>query len=91
MDILVIIVDTKNSKIMAVPTAESWSCGSGTARSGETVLLYTAILLTFVRTFLWNSFIFTVLKHPHCLQMKFDRRRFVTNVVYDLSSLPRDR
>jgi len=87
MDILVIIVNTKNSKIMAVPTEESWSCGSGTARSGETVLSYTAI----VRTFLWNSFMFTVLKHPHCLQIKFDRRSFVTNVVYDLSSLPRDR
>jgi len=87
MDILVIIVDTKNSKIMTDPIAECWSCGSGTARSGETALSYTAI----VRTFLWNSVMFTVLKHPHCLQINFDRRRFVTNVVYDLSSLPRDR
>jgi hypothetical protein len=54
-DILVIIVDTKSSKIMAVPTAGSWSCDRRTARSWETVPSYNAI----VRTFLWNSFMFT--------------------------------
>jgi hypothetical protein len=87
MDVLVIIVDTKNFKIMAVPTAGSLSCRRGTTPSGETVLSYTVT----VRTFLWNSFTFTVLKHPHCLDIKFDRRNFVTHVVYDLSSPPRDR
>jgi hypothetical protein len=52
MEILVITVDTKNSKITAVPTGGSWSCGRRAATIRDKVPSNTAI----VRTFLWNSF-----------------------------------
>jgi len=71
----VLIVATKNSKIMAVFTAGSWSRNPNSARRKKE---YTFVL--------WNSFMFIVLKHCHVSKLGFDGMVFVTKVVHDLSS-----
>jgi hypothetical protein len=39
-------------------------------------------------TFLWNSFVFIVLKHLHCFKLEFYGMVFAKKIVCNLSSLP---
>jgi len=50
--------------------------------SGDSTVIYCNF------TFMWNSFVFIVLKYLHCFKLEFDGMFSVTKIVCNLSSLP---
>lgn len=75
----VLIVATKNSKIMTVFRTGSWSRSPNSARRKNE---YTSVL--------WNSFMFIVLKGCRVSRLGFDGMVFALK-YYTISALPSNR